>query len=287
MFYLQFNDDENENLFDGYHGKILFKVLAMAAGELEYEEIGKKQQGIIHIVCFALFVIVFLFVIINLMTSVAVNDIAKIKNDTRDRNWIKLMYNLIWYHIILPYQIQKLVANRIVTGAKYFDINLTTIPLNDERTISKILTRMPQAIIDRAKKIKTGQNGPIPTFSMANKTGLESVVILVGTQERFQPMILKKDEVAQIPIHIWNKKFAFVDYTASYDKTRKKYQAQTFLVTENCKYELHLENIEFKLKDQDHTDKDPDHFLENYYHHDTNLSPEVLEAFKNYNKINL
>ena len=68
----------------------------MSAGELGFDDLAFDDNPLYGLT-FVLFTILVLFVIMNLMTSLAVNDIAKIRNRSRDGTWYKLMYTLKWY----------------------------------------------------------------------------------------------------------------------------------------------------------------------------------------------
>ena len=72
----------------------------MSAGELTFDDLPFLDNPL-YVLTYALFIIVVLFVIMNLMTSLAVNDISAIKNQSRDRTWYKLMLTLKWYNASL------------------------------------------------------------------------------------------------------------------------------------------------------------------------------------------
>ena len=86
--------ENKDNHFTAW--KFWVKTLSMAAGELNFNDLPFDDNPI-YLITFALFIILVLFVIMNLMTSVAVNDIQEIRNRSRDAGWHKLMLTLQWY----------------------------------------------------------------------------------------------------------------------------------------------------------------------------------------------
>ena len=87
-----------ENQFNTW--KVMFKTLSMSAGELGFDDL--PDANFISVLTVALFTILVLFVIMNLMTSVAVYDIGEIRNISRDAGWYRLMLLLNWYDALLP-----------------------------------------------------------------------------------------------------------------------------------------------------------------------------------------
>ena len=100
--------ENKDNHFNGW--KVWFKTLSMAAGELTFDDLPFDDNPT-YVLMFALFIVLVLFVIMNLMTSVAVNDIQEIRNQSRDAGWYKLMLTLQWYHAAW-YLIKKLCKTR-------------------------------------------------------------------------------------------------------------------------------------------------------------------------------
>merc|ERR1712016_574976 len=100
-----------ENQFNDW--KVMFKALSMSAGELTFDDLPLDDNPI-YILTFAFFIVLVLFVIMNLMTSLAVNDIQEIRNQSRDGTWFKLMFTLMWYHAALPDCIKKLIIREAI-----------------------------------------------------------------------------------------------------------------------------------------------------------------------------
>ena len=93
-----FQECTDANQFNDW--KVMLKTLSMSAGELTFDDLPFLDNPL-YVLTYALFIIVVLFVIMNLMTSLAVNDISAIKNQSRDRTWYKLMLTLKWYNASL------------------------------------------------------------------------------------------------------------------------------------------------------------------------------------------
>ena len=235
-------EPEAENAFNDW--KVTFKVLSMAAGELTYDDLPFHNP--ITVFTFTLFTILVLFVIMNLMTSLAVNDIQDIRNQSRDGTWVKLMYTLLWYQEALPDWIQKAIATKPKEDK---DINIISFKLNevatlrDPRTWFNFFTRMPDSV-----SLKARGNG-IRGYSSGKFTlthdmeDFDRIVVIIGTDSDFTPKILKKGEKLEEKINFWRTQFAIVDFKSGYDIKRTMYRAQRYTASEE---NSHLE-IKFKF----------------------------------------
>ena len=119
-----------ENEFNDW--KVLFKALSMSAGELNYNDLSFDDSPI-YVLTYAFFIVLVLFVIMNLMTSLAVNDIHDIRNQSRDGAWLTLMFTLLWYdNGGLPEWVKK---NMMIIKYDEFDEekvpNMISFKLND------------------------------------------------------------------------------------------------------------------------------------------------------------
>ena len=77
----------------------------MSAGELTFDDLPFEENPI-YVLTYAIFVVLVLFVILNLMTSVAVQEI---RNQSEVRKWHKFMTTLMWYHHAVPTRIKKCI----------------------------------------------------------------------------------------------------------------------------------------------------------------------------------
>ena len=264
-----------ENPFNDW--KVMFKTLSMAAGELAYDDL-PFEEGPFQILTFMIFTILVLFVIMNLMTSIAVNDIGEIRNKSRDSTWMKLMNTLMWYDSVLPDWIIRLITKKPSKGKENHVIEYK---LNEPITWKNFLTRMPDSVSTKAKVEVTHGNAPRSEFTIVhNIPQLEKIIILNGKENNYETIVLKRGEVKTLPYKMWKRKFAFVDYMHGYDCGRKTYAGQQFKVYENYSLEVFLEDSMFKLKDKVSGEECLETFRVNY----ENVSPssEVLEILSHY-----
>ena len=233
-------EPEAGNAFNNW--KVTFKVLSMAAGELTYDDLPFHNP--ITVFTFTLFTILVLFVIMNLMTSLAVNDIQDIRNQSRDGTWVKLMYTLLWYQEALPDWIQKAIATKPKEDK---DINIISFKLNevatlrDPRTWFNFFTKMPDSVSLKARG--NGIRGYGEFTLTHNMEDFDRIVVIIGTDSDFTPKILKKGEKLEEKINFWRTQFAIVDFKSGYDIKRTMYRAQRYTASEE---NSHLE-IKFKF----------------------------------------
>ena len=264
-----------ENPFNDW--KVMFKTLSMAAGELAYDDL-PFEEGPFQVLTFMIFTILVLFVIMNLMTSIAVNDIGEIRNKSRDSTWMKLMNTLMWYDSVLPDWIIRLITKK---PSKDKENHIIEYKLNEPITWKNFLTRMPDSVSTKAKIEVNFGKAPKSEFTIVhNIPQLEKIIILNGKENNYETIILKRGEVKTLPYKMWKRKFAFVDYMHGYDCNRKTYAGQQFKVYENYSLEIFFEDKMFKLKDRLTGEECLETFRVNY----ENVSPssEVLEILTHY-----
>ena len=87
--------EPENNAFNGWN--VIVKTLSMSAGELGYDDLPNGDGKFVAVLTYSLFVVLVLFVIMNLMTSAAVNDFQEIKNQSMNRNLSKMISTLTWY----------------------------------------------------------------------------------------------------------------------------------------------------------------------------------------------
>ena len=258
--------EPEENPFNDW--KVFFKALSMSAGELGFDDLSFDDNPI-YVFTFALFTILVLFVIMNLMTSLAVNDIHDIRNQSRDGTWYKLMFTLIWYHAALPDCIKTCIIKKPQEDK---NVNIISFKLNVEikltnpKTWFNVVTRMPASVSVKAQG--NAQRGGLSsdTFSIIHNMDMD-IVIIFGTSKKFHEVILKKGKACTRPVNFWKTKFAIVDIQDGYDRKRKMYRTQSFSVSGSTKLEIKfkpfedangkpLPNGQFKVFDQNNPDAD-------------------------------
>ena len=213
--------------------KVIVKVLSMAAGELGYDDLAFEDNPFL-LLTFTFFTILVLFVIMNLMTSIAVNDIHEIRNESRDDTWFKLMLSLMWYDDVLPKCLRR--KPKDCTDVISFNLN-ETVSL-DPRTWFKVFTMMPNSVLAKSKS-NAHQALSNDNFSLIhNMDKFEDIVIIFGTKKNFREHVLTKGTAYTRPVSYWNTEFAIVDYKNGYDHRRKMYRAQKFIVTGSAKLEI-------------------------------------------------
>ena len=241
--------------------KVMFKTLSMSAGELTFDDLPFEDNPI-YILTFVLFTILVIFVIMNLMTSLAVNNIQEIRNESRDGTWYKLMFTVKWYHEVLPDCIKNCIIRKKLEG---YDSNIISLPLNKEvpdytklGTWFNFLIKMPDSI----RKKTQGNVQPISdTFSIEhNMDNFEDIVIIFGTITKFDEVILQKGRPHERPVSYWKTKFAIVDFLDGYDEKRKMYRAQSFNVSGSTKLEIKFKPYkgtgQFVVFDQSNPDEE-------------------------------
>ena len=242
------SDQPEDNSFNDW--RVLFKTLSMAAGELTYDDM-PFEDGPVHILTFTLFIILVLFVIMNLMTSIAVNDIKGIQNDSRDSTWTKLMNTLMWYDAVLPECLRKLV---MIKPEEEKCATVIEFRLNEPLNLTNFLTyftKMPKSVNQRAKDNSNQASVPSAGFTMEHHIdNINKIIILIGTKKNYEIVFLEKGIPKPLPIKMWKKTFAFVDYKSGYDHGRKRLRAQQFKAIENTSLEMTLDGPEFKLMDK-------------------------------------
>ena len=277
---------DDENPFNDW--KVIFKALSMSAGELGFDDL-QFDDNPIYVLTFVLFTIVVLFVIMNLMTSLAVSDIHDIRNESRDGTWYKLMFTLIWYNAALPVYIQELIIGKQNEDK---DVNIISFKLNDiphltkPETWSNFFTRMPDSVSIKAKG--NAQMGTISKdiFSIVhNMDNFEDIIIIFGTSTKFYEVPLKKGQAYERPVGYWKTKFAIVDYKDGFDKRRKMYRTQCFTVSGSTKLEIKFRpydgadnNGQFVVFDQ--SDKNIEGTIKQYV--DAKPTEEVENAINKY-----
>ena len=201
----------------------------MSAGELTFDDLPLDDNPI-YVLTFAFFIVLILFVIMNLMTSVAVNDLQEIRNQSRDGAWYKLMLTLMWYHAALHRykhyfnnQDQEMTKNDNIIC---FKLNRDETSLSDPATWFYFLFKMPDSVKAKAQMNKRGVPSD-DTFSIVHNIDMD-IVIIFGTTKSFKEVILKKGKVHKRNVSYWKTKFAIVDYEDGYDKQRNMYRAQAF-----------------------------------------------------------
>ena len=278
--------EPEENPFNDW--KVLFKALSMSAGELGFDDLSFDDNPI-YVFTFALFTILVLFVIMNLMTSLAVNDIHDIRNQSRDGTWYKLMFTLIWYHAALPDCIKSCIIKK---PKEDINVNIISFKLNVELTWFNFLTRMPDSVSVKAQG--NAQRGGLSsdTFSIIHNMDMD-IVIIFGTSKKFHEVILKKGKACTRPVNFWKTKFAIVDIQDGYDRKRKMYRTQSFSVSGSTKLEIKfkpfedangkpLPNGQFKVFDQSNPDSENLEGTIKQYQ-DANPSKQVLDTIEKYN----
>ena len=273
--------------------KIIFKALSMSAGELTFDDLPFEDNPI-YVFTFALFTILVLFVIMNLMTSLAVTDIQEIRNESRDETWYKLMFTLIWYHAALPDCIKECIIKKPKNEDKEvkiisFKLNEVTFNLRKYKTWFNFLTKMPDSVKQKAQG--NAQKGVVSTdmFSIVhNMPNFEDIVIMFGTATKYVEVILKKGEAHTRPVSYWKTKFAIVDYQDGYEAKRKMFRTQRFTVSGSPKLEIKFReyqnvkgNGEFAVYDQARPENKIEGTVKQFV---ANKEPrkEVVDAIKNY-----
>ena len=267
---------------------VMFKALSMSAGELGFDDL-PFEHNLIYVLTFVLFTILVLFVIMNLMTSLAVNDIADIRNESRDGTWYKLMFTLMWYHAALPDWVKKCIIKKPKEDK---NVNVISFKLNEvasltePRTWFNFLTRMPDSVSIKAKG--NAQMGTISKdiFSIVhNMDNFEDIIIIFGTSTKFYEVPLKKGQAYERPVGYWKTKFAIVDYKDGFDKRRKMYRTQCFTVSGSTKLEIKFRpydgadnNGQFVVFDQ--SDKNIEGTIKQYV--DAKPTEEVENAINKY-----
>ena len=282
-----FQECTDANQFNDW--KVMFKTLSMSAGELTFDDLPFLDNPL-YVLTFALFTILVLFVIMNLMTSLAVNDIHDIRNQSGSRTWCKLMFTLIWYHAALPDCIKEL---SIRNKNEDKDVNsIISFKLNEVASFTKrktwfnFLTRMPNSVREKAQR--NGQKGVLcsPTFSIVhNMDNFGDLVIIFGFSTRFYEVVLKKGQAYTRPVNYWKTKFAIVDFKDGYDERRKMYRTQCFTVSGSTKLEIKFRpydgadnNGQFVVFDQ--SDKNIEGTIKQYV--DAKPTEEVENAINKY-----
>ena len=276
-----------ENQFNDW--KVMFKALSMSAGELTFDDLPLDDNPI-YILTFAFFIVLVLFVIMNLMTSLAVNDIQEIRNQSRDGTWFKLMFTLMWYHAALPDCIKKLIIREAIEDK---DVKIISFKLNDVPHLTKpstwpyFFTRMPDSVSVKAQG--NAQKGGVSTdtFSIVhNMEKFEEIVILFGTSTDYNEVILKKGKPHPRQVGFWKTKFAIVDYKDGYDVRRKMYRTQCFNVSGSTKVEIAFKaydgtaNGKFVVFDQSDPDKNIEGTIKQYV--DAKPTKQAVDAIKKY-----
>lgn len=228
----------------------LFKTLAMAAGELGFDDLAFDRNPM-FLLTFALFAILVLFVIMNLMTSLAVNDIHELRNKSRDGAWYKLMISLMEYESAMP-NLRKKRGIPIKGESNHDENKYISFKLNEVRSLdpstwfndNHFFTRMPASVNLAAKEIKAivkpvgRSSGELSiTHNMDN---LDKIVIITGTRTIFTERLVEKGKPMKERIKFWRTQFAVVDCQDGYDSRRKLYRAQRYTVSE--------ENSEVEIK---------------------------------------
>ena len=280
------------NAFNNW--KVVLKVLSMAAGELGYDDLPFGDNPI-TILTFTLFTILVLFVIMNLMTSLAVNDIQEIRNRSRDGTWNKLMFTLMWYHAALPEWVQKVIRTEPEEDK---DINIISFKLNEVATLSdpgtwfNFITRMPDSVSLKAKGNAQPGGHSSGKFTITNKVEeFDHIVIIIGTKANFTERVLKKGEVLEEKINYWRTQFAIVDSTNGYDISRKSYRTQRFTASEeNSQLEVKFWSYqnggkigEFRVWNQA-TGKKLEGKSQNYKNVEHEPSEDIKKAIEQYKK---
>ena len=280
--------ETEDNPFNDW--KIMFKALSMSAGELGFDDLPFDDNPI-YVLTFVIFVILVLFVIMNLMTSLAVNDIHEIRNQSRDGTWYKGMFTLIWYHAALHgikeyISIDKPTKDKNDDNIIFFKMN--EVPsLTDPKTWSNFLNRMPHSISVKAQKGGVASD----IFSIVhNMDNFEDIVIIFGTTASNNEVVLKKGEAHRRRVSYWKTKFAIVDYEDGYVSQRRMYRTQAFSVSGTAQLEIKFEQFtkaegkgKFVVFHQARPDNHIDGTVKNYM--DAEPSVQVKNAIEKY-KIN-
>ena len=281
-----------ENQFNDW--KVLFKALSMSAGELNYNDLSFDDSPI-YVLTYAFFIVLVLFVIMNLMTSLAVNDIHDIRNQSRDGAWLRLMFTLIWYDEGFPIVKAMIVKFNefVVKFNEEKDANMISFKLNDvpfslsnPSTWLNIFMEMPHSVTAKAEGIVPKSGLSKDTFSIVhNMDDFEEIVIIFGTSKKFYEVILKKGQCHEEPVNYWKTKFGIVDHQDGYDKRRKMYRAQCFTILGSTKLEINFKPCkgttygEFEVFEED---KKLEGTIKQYV--DADPEKKVLAAIEKYTK---
>ena len=213
--------------------KVMFKTLSMSAGELTFDDMPFEDNAI-YILTFALFIILVIFVIMNLMTSLAVNNIQEIRNESRDGTWYKLLLTLKWYNAVLPDRVKEKF------GRYSNDVNVISFKLTKPKTWCNFLTSMPESVSEKAQ----GNAQPlIDKFSIEHNEDMD-IVIIFGTKKKFYEVTLRKGVAYERPLKFWRAKFAIVDFPDGHDTKRNMYRAQCFNISGSTKLEIRLKKFD-------------------------------------------
>ena len=184
-----FQECTDANQFNDW--KVMLKTLSMSAGELTFDDLPFLDNPL-YVLTYALFIIVVLFVIMNLMTSLAVNDISAIKNQSRDRTWYKLMLTLKWYNASLFH----------CWGHKYWTKKKISFLLHEQATLKNpfsYFTRTPINVDLGVVNISSifplfGNRGTFFVHLDESIIWNPGVAILVGDTRKFEHYRLNRKE---------------------------------------------------------------------------------------------
>ena len=267
----------DKNLFNGWI-RTVSKTLAMSAGELTFDELSLDDNPI-YFLSVVLFTIMVLFVIMNLMTSLAVSDVAEIRKQKNCEGWIKVMYSLEWYDAALPCIFLKKKRN-----ADKNIINISFLINHDPfaKGLYNFFMHPPSVSVPNVNDENQLGNTPQEKIIsiVHNMDNFEDIIIIFGTTKKYYEVILKKGQKYIRPPSFWKTKFAIV---YGYEIEKEMYHALRFTASEGMQLEIKFiaSNGEFVVFDQ----ASPDNCLNGTktQYVDAKPTKEVLDAIERYN----